>query len=265
MNPPLILCLAGVILGALFLGTWWLARRIGNYSIVDVVWALSFAPVAVFYAAACGGWAPRRAMIALLTASWSLRLGIHLWRRVAAHHPDVDPRYAILQHRWHRRPERAFLIFFLSQAVLVWLLMLPVHLIAHHSTPAFQPLEIAGFAVWLAGLVGEGCADAQLKAFKRTATDARAVCQRGLWRYSRHPNYFFQSMLWWGLFLMALPVAWGWTSIVAPLAMLYFLLRVTGIPLTEKLSLRKRGAAYRAYQATTSAFIPWPPRTSSTR
>ena len=259
--PPLdsILILGGAttILLTLFLLTWWLSVRLDNYSFVDVTWALSFAPVAVWYALAGEGWRLRRIAIAVLVAAWSLRLGIYLWRRVASHHPKEDVRYAVLRQKWAANPPRAFLWFFLAQAVLVWLLMLPVRLIANQPETSFGMLEGIGLAIWALALIGEGTADAQLAGFKRTNKDPKAICETGLWRYSRHPNYFFQSLLWWGLFLMALPAPWGWTAIVAPLAMLHFLLNVTGIPLTEKLSVEKRGEVYREYQRTTSAFVPW--------
>lgn len=262
MSSPTILALAAGFLAALFLFTWWLARRIGNYSIVDVTWSLAFAPVAILNAFLCDGWMPRRVAIGCLVGLWSLRLGMYLWRRVADHHPDVDPRYAILTKRWEKNPGRAFLFFFLSQGLLVWLLMLPVHFIARNPVDSFQPLEIAGIVLWLIALIGEGMADAQLKRFKEESNDRLAVCNRGLWHYSRHPNYFFQSLLWWALLLMALPVPWGWTTIVAPLAMLHFLLRVTGVPLTEELAVAKRGDIYRDYQNSTSAFLPLPPKAS---
>jgi len=260
------LMIGAAFLGALFLLTWRLSVKLDNYSFVDVTWALSFAPLAIWYAFAGGGWWPRRIAIAVLVSAWSLRLGVYLWRRVAAHHPREDARYAVLRESWKANPPRAFLWFFLAQAVLVWLLMLPVFLITRHEasewhglglTPEFYLFEVLGVCVWMVGLMGEAVADAQLVRFKRTNTDPMAVCQVGLWRYSRHPNYFFQSLLWWGLFLMALPAPWGWTAIVAPLAMLHFLLNVTGIPLTEKLAVEKRGDVYRDYQRTTSAFVPW--------
>ena len=260
MSAFFSLSTGGALLLLLFLFTWGLAKRIGNYSIVDVTWSLAFTPTAIVYAALSDGWVPRRVVIAGLVSLWSLRLGLYLWGRVASHHPEVDPRYAILRKRWDNNPERAFLFFFLGQGVLVWLLMLPVHLISSNTAIGFDRLEIVGFGLWIIALTGEGIADLQLKRFKRESPDRNAVCQRGLWRYSRHPNYFFQSLLWWGLFLMALPVEWGWAAIVAPLAMLHFLLRVTGIPLTEQLAVEKRGDIYRRYQNTTSAFVPLPPK-----
>ncbi len=262
MSSLVILAIAAAALLAIFLFTWWLARRIGNYSIVDVTWSLSFAPIAVLHATLSDGWVPRRIAIAILISLWSLRLGTYLWGRVAAHHPKVDPRYAILSKRWENNLGRAYLFFFLSQGLLVWLLMLPVHFISRNAAVGFHPLEITGFALWVIALIGEGIADAQLKQFKRESTDRLSVCKRGLWRYSRHPNYFFQSLLWWGLFLMALPMPWGWITIIAPLAMLHFLLRVTGVPLTEELAVEKRGDVYRDYQRTTSAFFPLPPKSS---
>lgn len=251
------LLIAALILATLFLITWRLSVKLDNYSFVDVTWALSFAPVAVWYGSTGAGWQSRRIVIASLVTAWSLRLGIYLWRRVASHHPKEDVRYAVLREKWQANPPRSFLWFFLAQAALVWLLMLPVHLISQQTSTAFQPLEYIGLTLWLIALMGEGIADAQLAAFKRGNQDPMGICQQGLWHYSRHPNYFFQSLLWWGLFLIALPAPWGWTAIIAPVAMLYFLLNVTGIPLTEKLSITKRGEAYREYQRTTSAFVPW--------
>ena len=252
-----ILTIGAIILVLLFVGTWKLSLRLNNFSFVDVTWALSFAPVSIWYAAVGDGWTPRRFAIALLLSLWSLRLGSYLWKRVAGHHPSEDARYAVLRKKWNSNLPKAFLIFFLAQAVLVWLLTLPVFLISRQAAPAFHVLEWVGLSVWFLALIGEAISDAQLAGFKKSNRDPKAICEVGLWRYSRHPNYFFQSLLWWGLFLIALPAPWGWTAIVAPLAMLHFLLNVTGIPLTEKLSVEKRGDVYREYQRTTSAFVPW--------
>lgn len=260
MIANLVLPLSAVILLGLFLGTWVMSVRANNFSFVDVTWALSFAPVAILYAGLEDGWVPRRLTIALLMILWSLRLGIYLFRRVVAHHPQEDPRYAVLREGWAGNLAVAFLGFFLAQALLVWLLTLPVYLICRNTAPQLSPGEIAGFVLWLVALAGEGLADAQLQRFKESHPARTAVCRLGLWRYSRHPNYFFQSLLWWALFLMSWPAPWGWTGIFAPLAMLYFLLRVTGIPLTEQLAVASKGDAYRLYQATTSAFVPLPPR-----
>ena len=252
-----LMIIAALILIALFLFTWWLSVRLDNYSFVDVTWSLSFAPVAVWYAASGAGWLPRRVAIAVLVGAWSLRLGIYLWRRVASHHPREDVRYAVLREKWQANSKRAFLGFFLVQAALVWLLMLPVRLISQQSAPGFHLLEMLGLAPVVRGFDRRRRGGCAARADFRREDHGGGICQRGLWYYSRHPNYFFQSLLWWGLFLMALPAPWGWTAIVAPLAMLHFLLNVTGIPMTEKLSVQRRGEAYLEYQRTTSAFVPW--------
>ena len=251
------LIVAALLLAAIFTLVWRLSLRIDNFSIVDVAWAYSFAPVAILYALSLEGWWVRRLAIATLVSLSSLRLGTYLFNRVRAHHPGEDARYAVLRERWSGQTGTAFLKFFLAQALLVWLLMLPVFLICREATQGFVLLEWCGFAMWIVALVGEGVADAQLRRFKSRSSDRSSVCREGLWRYSRHPNYFFQSFLWWGLFLMALPTAWGLTAVLAPIAMLWFLLRVTGIPLTEQLAVESKGESYRQYQKTTSAFVPW--------
>ncbi len=255
------LILNAVVILILFAGTWLLARRITNESIVDVTWSFAFAPVATLYALLGSGLPLRRMVIACLISAWSLRIGIYLWRRVASHHPQMDRRYEVLKERW--TGDRAFLYFFLAQGLLVWLLMLPVWRICNNASPHLHGLEIAGGVLWAIALIGEAIADGQLKRFKEGNTNFDAVCRNGLWRYSRHPNYFFQSLLWWGLFLMALPTPWGWLTIIAPLAMLHFILNITGIPLTEELAVRKRGDVYRNYQKTTSALIPLPNKSTS--
>jgi steroid 5-alpha reductase family enzyme len=129
-----------------------------------------------------------------------------------------------------------------------------------NPAPALHPLEIAGTVLWLIAISGEALADAQLAAFKRHAANQGKVCDAGLWRYSRHPNYFFEWLIWVAFLVFALGSPWGWVAIIGPASILYLLLRVTGIPMTEEQSIRSRGDAYRRYQRTTSAFVPWPPR-----
>jgi steroid 5-alpha reductase family enzyme len=111
--------------------------------------------------------------------------------------------------------------------------------------------------VFLAGLIGESAADWQLARFKATPGHAGRICQAGVWNYSRHPNYFFEWLVWCGFALVALAAPWGWLGLLSPALMLYTLLRVTGIPATEAAALARRGDAYREYQRTTSAFVPW--------
>lgn len=248
-----------VFLFILFFLARWLSKKIANLSIVDAVWAFAFAPVCLTYTVLGDGWIWRRVAISAVIVIWSLRLGGHLVKRIKKHHPSEDGRYVVLRKKFPGR--YAFFWFFQAQALLVWLLMLPVYLISGNAEVGFSWPEVLGLGLWLVGVIGESIADSQLKSFAASQEGSKEVCRNGLWKYSRHPNYFFQSLLWWGLFLIALPTEYGYFAILAPAAMLFFLLRVTGIPLTEKLSLKKRGEAYRQYQKTTSAFIPLPPKT----
>lgn len=243
-------------LAAIFFFAWLWARRIGNYSIVDAVWALSFSVPVIIYSIISNGWQMRSLVVAVLIISWSLRLGIYLTKRISKHHPDEDRRYLILREKWPSPLQ--FLIFFLAQALLVFLLTLPAWLISRNPTPTFSGLELAGIGLWITGLIGEAISDLQLQRHKRQFPGT--ICDTGMWKFSRHPNYFFQSLLWWGLFLIAIPAPFGFWAILAPVAILVALLKITGIPLTERLSLEKRGEAYRKYQSVTSPFFPLPPR-----
>ncbi|MEO5825714.1 MAG: DUF1295 domain-containing protein, partial [Gemmatimonadales bacterium] len=150
-----------------------------------------------------------------------------------------------------------FLAFFELQAVLVAIFSLPFLFASFNPAPALTIIEVAGLGLAAIGVVGETTADLQMQSFKRDAPNRTTVCEVGLWRYSRHPNYFFESLVWWGFFLAALGSPYGWITIVCPLLMLHFLLKVTGIPLTEEYALRSKGDSYREYQRTTSRFVPW--------
>lgn len=249
--------LAGLCL--LFTGVYFVARRLDNYGVVDVAWAYAFGLLGGFYAFAGAGWMPRRLAVGLTALAWSLRLGTYLLRRVARHHPKEDQRYNQLRQSWSGNLGPKMFQFFQFQAISVVVLGAAFLLAARNPAPGFSALEIGGLALWLCAVLGEAIADAQLAAFKRTATAAE-VCERGLWRYSRHPNYFFQWLIWVGWFGFALASPGGWMAAIAPATILYLLLRVTGIPATEEQSLRSKGEAYRRYQARTSAFVPWAPR-----
>ena len=150
-----------------------------------------------------------------------------------------------------------FLLFFELQAVLVVIFSFPFLFASFNPEPDLHPLEMVGLLVAVLGLAGESLADHQMQAFKSNPARQGAVCDVGLWKYSRHPNYFFESVIWWGFFIAALASPWGWLALVCPLLMLYFLFQVTGIPLTEEYALKSKGEAYRRYQQTTSAFVPW--------
>jgi steroid 5-alpha reductase family enzyme len=235
-----------------------LARRINNYGVVDVVWSYAFAFLAGFYALAGSGWPVRRALIAAMVGVWSVRLGTHLFIRVAGHHPTEDTRYVQLRQDWAGNFGPKMFGFFQLQAVSVVLLGVAFLFPTLNPTPHLHGLEFAGAGLWLLAISGEALADAQLAAFKRDPANRGQVCDRGLWRYSRHPNYFFEWLIWVAYFLFALASPLGWIAVLGPAGILYLLLRVTGIPMAEQQSLRSKGDAYRRYQAVTSAFVPLP-------
>lgn len=260
MSTFLIVAIAAAALALLFAATYALARRMENYGIVDIVWSYAFGALALLYAATLSGWAPRRWAMAAVVVIWSTRLGTHLYRRVMSHHPEEDRRYAEMRTRWAEHFPAKMFIFYQQQAFSVLVLGLPFLLIARNPAPSFHGLEYLGLTLWLIALLGESLADAQLAAFKKNATNRGRVCETGLWAYSRHPNYFFESCIWIGYFLIACASPWGWTSVIAPLGITYLLLHVTGVPMAEEQSLRSRGEAFREYQRRVSAFIPWFPK-----
>lgn len=262
MSPWLLLLSALVGLCLAFAALYAVARRMDNYGIVDIAWSYAFALLALYYAAAAPGWPVRRALVGGMALLWSLRLGTHLYRRVMSHHPVEDGRYLQLRRDWAGNFAPKMFGFFQLQAASVVLLGVPFLLPALNPSPRLHPLEIAGAALWLLALGGEALADAQLAAFKRDPASKGRVCDAGLWRYSRHPNYFFEWLIWVSYFVFALASPAGWIAVIGPASILFLLLRVTGIPLTEEQSLRSKGDAYRRYQATTSAFVPWPPKSS---
>lgn len=255
----------GLVVVAIIMATLWLlGLRFRNFSYVDIGWSANFAVLAVLYASLTDGWLPRRWLIAAMVTFWGVRLAAHLATRILGE-PE-EGRYVRLREEWGQKGNvnAKFLGFFLFQGVLNVFLILPLLLACLNRAPGFHPLEIAGVAVWVLGLAGESLADRQLAAFKRNPENRGKVCATGLWRYSRHPNYFFEWTIWIGYALFALASPYGWIALAMPLLMLHFLVNVTGVKPTEEQALRSRGDAYRAYQATTSAFIPLPPRKPGT-
>jgi steroid 5-alpha reductase family enzyme len=249
----------GAALAVMMSFIWWLSVRRSNAGFVDVGWSLGLVILAVWYAWQGPGFAPRRWLMAGMVTFWGLRLALHLIRRIAIE-PE-DGRYQQLRHEWAgKNINLRFLFFFEFQALLDVVLSLPMLLAALNPAPELSPLEYAGVALWLVAVIGESVADAQLAAFKRNPANRGHVCQQGLWRYSRHPNYFFEWFIWVAWLVYALASPWGWLSVVCPALMLFFLFRVTGIPATEAQALRSRGQEYVRYQQTTSAFVPWFPK-----
>ncbi len=242
---------------------WLYGIRCRNFSYVDIGWSANFALLALVYGGLGGGATVRRALIASMFALWGLRLAWHLARRIAGE-PE-EGRYAELRQRWGAAGEAALNArmyrFFMLQAVLDVFLSLPLLVACQNPAGAIRPLEWLGLAIWIVGLAGESLADQQLKRFKADPGNRGRVCEAGLWRYSRHPNYFFEWTIWvaYATFALASP-PWGYAALLMPALMLHFLLNVTGVRATEAQALRSKGEAYREYQRRTSAFVPLPRR-----
>lgn len=234
---------------------WVISVRIRNYGLLDVAWSYGVAILAPLYAWFGHGDPVRTWAFAAVGTAWSLRLGTFILVRVLSHHPVEDVRYQTLRARWPGAGR--FLVFFQLQALLVVVFSLPFLVVSFNRNGTMTWTESAGLALAVVAVIGESVADFQMRAFKRDASSRGRVCEAGLWRYSRHPNYFFESLTWWGFFLVAADAPWGWVTVICPLLMLYFLFKVTGIPLTEEWAVRSKGDAYREYQRTTSPFIPW--------
>lgn len=247
----------GWILAAIVMAALWIwQRRIRNAGLVDAGWTLLVAGLAVFYAVTGDGAWTRRSAIGWMMGSWGARLGVYiLWDRVFGR-PE-DARYQTMREEWGARADIEFFWFFQKQALAAVFFAVPALFASAGPAPMLSPLELAAALLWVVGFAGETTADRQLLRFKKDPANRGRTCQVGLWRYSRHPNYFFEWVMWvaYGLFAAASP--WGWIALACPAAMLYFLFNVTGIPPAEAQAVRSRGDEYREYQRTTSVFVPW--------
>ncbi|MFU8833494.1 MAG: DUF1295 domain-containing protein [Wenzhouxiangella sp.] len=253
----LIVALLLVLLA--MLGLWVWQVRSGRADWVDVAWAASIGLLAIGYALVGDGSLEKRILVVLITGTWAFRLVRHLAVRLAGHSHE-DGRYQAMREQFGARQQPFFLLFFLVQGLLAWLFALPAWVVANDPSPALTGWVIAGVAIWFVSLVGENIADRQLAAFRNNPDNRGKVCKDGLWRYSRHPNYFFEWLHWFSYPLIAIGAPNQWITWLGPVLMLLFLYRLTGIPYTERQALKSRGDAYRQYQAETSAFIPWPRR-----
>ncbi len=191
---------------------------------------------------------------------WSIRLGYYLSKRIAAHHPQEDTRYANLRAQYGANYEKRFLYFFLMQAVSVSILTLPVIFVFNNPNQSLNLIEFIAIGAFLISFFGEVISDSQMNSFKNIPANKGMVCNVGLWKYSRHPNYFFESCIWFSFYLFWVGTQGIWWAVYAPLTILALLVKVTGVPPSEAQSLKSRGDAYREYQRKTSMFIPWFPK-----
>ncbi len=250
-------------LGALLvaaLAVWLLSLLKRNVSIVDSLWAPMFLVACVVYAGELAETGPREPMILLLVGLWALRLaGYITWRNWGE---AEDRRYQAI--RANNQPNFGFksvYIVFILQAVLAWVISLPL-ITAMASHVPLNALDYAGFGLWLVGMCFEAGGDAQLTRFKSNPENQGKVMNAGLWRYTRHPNYFGNACIWWGFGLIAL-AAGSWWPLFSPLLMTFLLLKVSGVTLLEQ-DIGERRPGYADYMTRTSAFFPWPPKKNGT-
>ena len=258
MNPWISLaCLWALAALTMTLGWLW-QRRHSNAGIVDVLWAGGVGGGSIFFALCGDGAVWPRVLLGLLGGLWATRLAAHLWTRVSGE-PE-DGRYQNLRTHWNGN-QLNFFLFFQFQALLIVLFSLPFLAVAR-SPSGFGPWMLAAIVIWLISVIGESIADRQLARFRTDPSHHGRTCRDGLWRYSRHPNYFFEWIHWFAYVCLApgSPIAWlAWSG---PVVMYVFLRWISGIPYTETQALRSRGDDYRAYQRSTSMLIPWFPKRS---
>ncbi len=258
MQPLLFLWCALAVL-ALVLTVWAVSVRIRDASIIDIFWGFGFVVIAwVAFLVTPGTGDDRQRLILFVTTVWGLRLTLHLARRNIGKGEDF--RYQAMRRK---HGERFAIIslrtVYLTQGVLMLIVALPVMVGSMNSRVQWRPLLYIGVAVWLIGVLFETIGDLQLTAFKRDPANAGKVLRTGLWAWTRHPNYFGDALAWWGIWLIACTHRWGPLTIVGPIAMTVLLRRVSGVPMLEKTMSRRR-PDYAAYVASTSAFIPRPPK-----
>lgn len=252
--------IAGWIVAAAVMAALWLWQRHSrNATVVDAGSTLLIGGLAVLYAATGSGAWTRRSAIAWMMGSWAARLGVYLlWDRVFER--SEAARYLAMRTSWGQRADVEFFWLFQKRALAAVFFAIPALIAAQNAEPALAPIELAAAALWIVGFAGESTADRQLLRFRRNPENCGQTCASGLWRYSRHPNYFFESVMWFAYALFAAASPHGWIAMACPATMLYLLCKVTGIPPGEAQAVQSRGAAYREYQRTTSALVPWFPR-----
>ena len=243
----------------LFMSTIWLiAVKLDNYSIVDIIWGITFIITTTVVLVYTGLYNVVSLTIAALVLIWGLRLSIYLFSRNAG--KPEDYRYQDMRKKWGNKVKQtAFVSVFMLQGTVSLLFSLGIFLGISQSDTilAMWPVYL-GVIVWVVGFLFESIGDAQLRAFIQKPENKGKVITTGLWKYTRHPNYFGEATQWFGISIIACAVPLGWISFISPLLLTFFLLKISGVPLLEKKNAKKPG--YAEYAAKTSVFVPMPPK-----
>jgi steroid 5-alpha reductase family enzyme len=256
--PELLLVNLGALI--VYMTIWFAAgRRRGRLDVADTAWGGGFILVAGLSLLAHAN--SRTLLVWLLVLCWGLRLATHVWRRNTRKGPD--PRYVALSAKWPKKHfwTRAYASIFVTQACLILAVSLPITIVSAEAARPLGVRDVAALALWIAGFIIEALADRQLGRFIRQSTNHGRVMRSGLWRYSRHPNYFGELVQWWAIALLAVGPAAGWLGLAGPLLLTYLIVFVSGIPSIEKRQAQK--PEYSAYKRQTSMLLPLPPRRSS--
>lgn len=265
MQATLVVAVSLSIIMAL---AWVVRRQTGNSGWVDAVWTAGLGIVgfasALIVLPGADGWTLRQLIVASLIALWSLRLGVHIAQRNLVN--DDDPRYAALAREWGAEASTRMFWLLQKQALVTIPLALSVFLAAQNPVLELRLQNVLALLIAVIAIIGEGIADRQLQHFKSRSPATNGICDYGLWRWSRHPNYFFEWLGWLAYPLFAIDLSgshpWGWLALGGPVCMYWLLRHVSGIPPLEKHLLQSRGTAYRVYQARTNAFFPFPAKSA---
>jgi steroid 5-alpha reductase family enzyme len=251
---------AAIAVLILMLGVWVLSLLLKNASIVDIVWGLGFVLIAWVSNVASDGSSAVGLAVALMVSIWGVRLAGYLWWR--NHGKGEDFRYvAMRKHYGHRFPWISLITVFGLQGALMLVVALPVQLAQQSDDSSLNALSIVGVLVWIVGVLFESVGDVQLARFKARPENVGKVMDQGLWRFTRHPNYFGDACAWWGIAIVALQSNLGWLGLAGALVMNFLLVRVSGVPMLEK-TMHQRRPDYVAYQNRTSGFIPRKPKSN---
>lgn len=240
---------------AMFL-LWLFGVAIRDASIVDVFWGIGFVLIAAI-ANDPGGYEPRQAIVGLLVSLWGIRLAVHLSLRNRG--KGEDPRYRAMRERWGARfPAASLVQVYLLQGALMLVVSLPIQAAMRASSSSLTPLDVLGAAIAAGGIAFEAVGDLQLTRFRAKRSNTKKVMDQGLWRYTRHPNYFGDCLMWWGFGIIALGVG-AWWALFGPVVMTVLLVRVSGVTPSER-RMGKSRPGYAEYARRTSAFVPLPPK-----